>query len=103
MKTVLDHPSPLAGQTIKVRLCNKPDQVVDYRVEDWWHRVGGKSWMYSDGNPACLNYAMRTAGLTPIDDKVLYGKIGGSGVLIHESEILWVESADAPNPPGGEA
>ena len=62
---------------------------VEYWVEDWWENVYGQSWMTSDGNPACLKYAMR-AGLKdnlPTDNEVLYGKIGGLGELIHISEI----------------
>lgn len=50
-------------------------------IEDWWDRVVGKSWMNCDGNPACLAYAMREP--TPLDDEVVYGKIGGSGTLVH--------------------
>lgn len=81
-------PSPLAGQTVRV----KPS--VDklggnlYVVEDWWDRVAGKSWMWSDGNPACLHYAIRSAAAhLPTDDEVLYGKVDGLGHLIHASEL----------------
>lgn len=44
--------------------------------------------MSADGNPACMNYAIR-AGFSdlPTDDEVLYGKIGGFGHLVHISEI----------------
>ena len=66
----------LGGQTIK--------------IEDWWDRVAGKSWMYCDGNLACLNYAIRSGhSLLPMDNNVLYGKIGGIGHLIHVSEITF--------------
>lgn len=62
----------------------------EYLVEDYWDRVAGKSWMVCDGNPACMNYAIRT-GLSnhkvPFDDEVLYGKVGHLGHLIHVSEI----------------
>ena len=62
----------------------------EYEIEGLWNspRIGGKSWMDSNGNPACLHYAMRSAanGL-PIDNNVLYGKIGGLGHLVHVSEI----------------
>lgn len=78
--------SPLAGKTVKIK-----DGAVDiggseYHVEDYWHIVAGKSWMFSDGNPACLDYAMRNIGL-PVDNNVLYGKIRGAGKLVHISEI----------------
>jgi hypothetical protein len=60
-------------------------------VEDWWDAVAGKSWMFCDGNPACLNYAMRTGFSeiikVPTNDEVLYGKIGIFGHLVHISEI----------------
>ncbi len=87
--------SSLAGQTVKTAVeINDPfsgriPAGSDYRVEDWWMNVSGGSWMDAVGNPAALNYAMRSAmaGL-PIDNKVLYGKIGGLGFLIHESELV---------------
>lgn len=59
-------------------------------IEDWWDRVYGKSWMFEQGNPACLQYAIRT-GLqehrVPSDDEVIYGKIGNLGHLVHVSEL----------------
>lgn len=87
--------STLAGQTVKLAKDVKdPFAGVqpagsDYRVEDYWINVTGKSWMFSDGNPAAMNYGIRSgmAGL-PIDDKVLYGKIGHLGFLVHESELV---------------
>ena len=44
--------------------------------------------MDSNGNPACMKYEMCSgiAGL-PLDDEVLYGKIGRFGELIHVREI----------------
>jgi hypothetical protein len=60
----------------------------DYKVEGYWKDIAGKSWMHSNGNPACLDYAIRGAkDNLPNDDDVLYGKIGCSGKLIHVSEI----------------
>lgn len=60
----------------------------EYHIEGYWDEITGTSWMFSDGNPAALNYAMRAAvaGL-PIDNDVLYGKIGAFGFLIHRSEV----------------
>lgn len=78
--------SPLAGQTVKAKLGYT---VVEYRVEDWWDKITGGSWMFADGNPAALNYAMRSAtNQLPIDDEVLYGKVGAFGHLVHISEIV---------------
>lgn len=61
----------------------------EYRVEGYWDTITGKSWMFSDGNPAALNYAVRSgiAGL-PLDNNVLYGKIGSLGFLVHISEVV---------------
>ena len=79
-------PSTLAGTTATVDLGKGPTPI---RVEDWWDRIAGKSWMFCEGNPAALIFAMRS-GLAhlPTDDEVLYGKTeGGSGVLFHISEV----------------
>ena len=83
---------PDAGKTTTIAVGEFAGQ--PYRIEDYWDRVGGKSWMYMNGNPACLNYAVRSAiaGL-PLDDEVLYGKIGMFGHLIHISELK--ESSNA--------
>lgn len=86
---------PKAGQTVRLVETIKHPQVdlagKEFRVEDWWDRIAGKSWGVCDGNPACLVYALRTGfSKTPIpsDDEVVYGKVeGGSGTLIHVSEI----------------
>lgn len=63
----------------------------EYVVEGYWDdpNIGGKSWMWSNGNIACMNYGMRSGlkGL-PVDDEVLYGKIGAFGYLVHVSEIV---------------
>ena len=79
---------PLAGKTVKL-LCDVDGQEKpEYRIEDWWIRVAGKSWAVAQGNPACIKYGFRAgvAGV-PGDDNVLYGKIGSYGHLIHESEL----------------
>jgi hypothetical protein len=90
-----DEPHPLAGQTVALRLV-APDPSLSvpegtpFRVEDWWDRVSGGSWMHATGNPAALNYAMRTgfAGrVIPLDDQVVYGKVGPFGLLVHVSEL----------------
>ena len=84
---------PLAGRTV---VLNSQDPVrgmvtegQHYWVEDWWDRVSGGSWMYADGNPACIQYAVRTGTLKtiPTDDEVVYGKIDGIGHLVHVSEL----------------
>jgi len=86
--------SPLAGTKVKIKtgvLDPVQGMVVEgaeYRVEDYWHVLTGGSWQFADGNPAALQYAIRAAANNlPIDNEVLYGKIGGLGHLVHVSEI----------------
>lgn len=97
--TIHDKPHPLAGRT--VTLDKKADDPArhmvmpgsEYRIEDWWDRVSGQSWMYSQGNPAAIQYAMRSGmrcamgAAVPSDDEVVYGHIDGMGHLLHVSEL----------------
>ena len=86
--------SELAGSTVKIKSEVKHPHFEDFGgssfiVEDWWDKLSGKSWMFCDGNPACLVYVIRCglAGV-PLDDEVLYGKTdNGLGHLAHVSEI----------------
>lgn len=80
-------PHSHAGKTVKIKSGQHAGS--DYRVEDYWDRVSGESWMFAEGNPACIQYALRT-GLhdkVPTDDEVVYGKIGSIGHLLHVSEL----------------
>jgi hypothetical protein len=46
--------------------------------------------MLSDGNWAAMHYALRSAlvePMLPIDDEVVYGKIGAFGHIVHVSEL----------------
>lgn len=86
--------SNLAGQKVKLNKDIKDPYVglipkgSIYHIEDTWKNVTGGSWMFAQGNPAALNYAMRSAFADlPIDDNVYYGKINGLGFIVHESEI----------------
>lgn len=81
--TIHQTESPLAGELVEIKTGVLAGQSL--RVEDWWDRVAGKSWMYCDGNPACLAFAMRE--LTPLDNEVVYGKIGNAGTLVHVSML----------------
>jgi hypothetical protein len=82
--------SPLAGTTVTINadLPNEGKGPHSFKVEDWWDHLTGRSWAVSDGNPAAMIYGMRSGiqGL-PLDDEVLYGKVGLFGHLIHVSEI----------------
>ena len=84
--------SPYAGMTVRVKPgCDTPYGDLsgrDYVVEDYWENVYGCSWMSSNGNPAALRYAIRAASRhLPLDNEVLYGKIGALGFLMHVSEL----------------
>ena len=58
------------------------------KIEGPWKRITGKSWMESNGNPAAMVYGLRVVDNNlPLDDKVLYGKIGSLGHLVHMSEL----------------
>lgn len=73
---------PLAGQTVKLK------NGQEYAVEDWADRVLGRSVWMANGNPAALKYAVRRAiSNFPIDNNLLYGKVGMFGEIIHESEL----------------
>jgi hypothetical protein len=63
---------------------------MDFRVEDWWDVMTGGSWMFADGNPAAMNYAIRSASVLPLDNEVVYGKdtATGLGHLVHVSELV---------------
>jgi hypothetical protein len=85
---------PFAGLTVRIKngvkdaLQNQVVPGAQYQVEDYWDRLTGESWMTVRGNPAAIHYAMRSVdNFLPIDDEVLYGKIGHLGHLVHVSEI----------------
>ncbi len=80
--------SPLAGKSVQIETGVLSGHTL--HVEDWWDRVAGKSWMHCDGNPACLAFAMREP--TPLDNDVLYGKIGNAGTLVHVSMLAAEET-----------
>ena len=47
---------PLAGQTVTLALSrDAPDfkSGDEYRIEDWWDRVSGRSWMDASGTAVC--------------------------------------------------
>lgn len=99
MPIIHSEPSPLAGKTVRLRPDYHHPEIEDASnlyivIEDWWDRIAGKSWMDCNGNPAALLYAMRTGFSSyrvPINNEVLYGKVGCFGHLVHVSEIIFDE------------
>lgn len=95
---------PYAGLTVKIKADVGIDPMTghdlgnqDFTIEDYWENVYGLSWMHSDGNPAALLYAIRTGmrgGAVPINNDVLYGKIGMMGYLFHISELCLPDSPE---------
>lgn len=85
-----DTQHPLAGQivTVSAHLPGVGPGEHSFKVEDWNDRVFGKSWMFMEGHPVSLLYAVRSAraGL-PTDNDVVYGKVGSLGHLVHVSEF----------------
>lgn len=82
--------SNLSGKTVKIKTEANQIGGFNIRIEDWWDRVYGASWMMAQGNPACLQYAVRTGFSQmdiPTDNEVLYGKIDGLGFLVHINEL----------------
>lgn len=86
-------PHPLAGKTVTLKLAAEARNLAGgatMRVEDYYDRVAGRSWTMANGNPAALHYAMRSGfsgGAIPLDDEVVYGKVGGFSHLVHVSEL----------------
>lgn len=79
---------PQSGETVTYRPAGF-DQEHQYIIEDWWDRLAGMSWMFTIGNPACINYAAhaREANLPIESDDVVYGHVDGLGYLAHISEL----------------
>jgi len=50
--------------------------------------IFGGSWGTQFGNPTCMMYGMRSGFESlPCGGETYYGKIGGVGELVHESEL----------------
>jgi hypothetical protein len=97
---------PMSVQKIQGRFLAPHFQVgketIEATVEDWWDRLTGGSWMFADGNPACLIYAMRTGmdpdSRIPVDDDVVYVHDVAThfGHLVHSSEIEPLPDEETP-------
>lgn len=84
----------LAGKAVSLKNQDPRSELfgISFVIEDYWINVAGVSWMFANGNPACLKYAIRTGFSKvpiPTDDNVIYGHdlLTGLGHLVHESEI----------------
>lgn len=75
---------PKAGEVVTIKRGSFTGQ--EFRIEDWYINLTGKPWRESS-LAACIEYSIRTADTTPIDDDVLYGHIDGIGHLVHISEV----------------
>jgi hypothetical protein len=84
--------SELAGTKVKINPKANEIGGQEIHIEDWFDRVLGKSWMDAEGNWAAMGYAVRTGFSKeidiPINNEVLYGKIGGMGYLVHIDELV---------------
>lgn len=89
------HSTPFdgAGKTYRLKSATPGLDGAEYRCEDYWDRVSGGSWQLAQGNPAAVKYAIRSGiiGL-PLDDDVVYGKVGSFGELVHITELAEVLS-----------
>ena len=68
----------------------------EFIAEDYWMNVSGKSWKCIEGNPAVVEYicrAMANKTPPPMDDYVIYGKVGLYGHLFHENELIPLDEA----------
>lgn len=82
-------PHPLAGQTVTLTASvHGQAGPHEFTVEDWNDRLFGQPWTDMVGHPASLAYAVRSAAAgLPLDNEVVYGKVGCFGHLVHVSEI----------------
>lgn len=87
---------PLAGQKVRLKegigkFMQGEAGGAEFVVEDWAENVLGCSVWAANGNPAALEYALRTGtndNNVPIDNNAVYGKVGWFGHIVHESEIV---------------
>ena len=89
----------LAGRTVKIKngvgISSFKEELSEkeFVIEDWAENVFGCSWMYADGNPTALEYAMRSAfsgsnnNVPTFSNDVLYGKVGMFAHLFHVNEL----------------
>lgn len=87
-KVIHSKPHPLSNKIVRINKGSFQRRL--FRLEDYWDRIDDcESWRKSAGeNPVAIFYALRVAkDRLPVNDEVVYGKIQGSGCLIHVSEF----------------
>ena len=52
-------PFKFAGQTVKIKPDVKRIGGEEFVIEDYWENIAGVSWMFSNGNPAAMEYGIR--------------------------------------------
>lgn len=89
-------PHPFARKMVRIKSGALAGN--DFYLEDWWDRLMAEehrgegagepvSWQH-DSRIACTQYARRViAENLPMDEEVVYGKIGALGYLIHVSQL----------------
>lgn len=88
-----------AGETVKIKsgtgksMSGEDMSGEFFVIEDWCENVLGCSWMDANGNPAAMEYAVRSAfngsnnHVPMFSDDVLYGKVRSLGHLFHINEL----------------
>lgn len=60
-----------------------------FKVQDYWDRLTGLSWIIARGNSTCLDYGRRVDKENlPMDNEVLFGHIGHRSLLMHVSDLI---------------
>lgn len=79
--------SPLAGETCMV--VKGMYEGLEFEVEDYACNVfGSKTWLLEKrGNPAVIGFRMTHTFDPSHESRALYGKIGGLGVILAETEV----------------
>jgi hypothetical protein len=94
--TSITHPKqhPLSGMTVKLNSSAHDPQRemiepgMEFAVEDWYDRIGNGSWYAGVQTWATQWYCKRQmTTFIPLDNEVVYGKIGHLGHLVHVTEL----------------
>lgn len=85
------HPSEHSGKGLRISQSVPGIGGRECIVHDYWDRMYGITWQEGreDGLAACIFYdaRARAEGL-PLDNEVLYVRVGSLGYLVHVTEIV---------------